>query len=73
MEVLRRTDYLIKRVFSERNRPTFLHYRASQSREPPSSNQASLAACETKPHVFTCIKRIVISVHLNSVFFYFVY
>ena len=52
MEVFRRMDYLIKRVFSERNRPTFLHYRASQSRGstrgPPSSNQASLVCKRDK-------------------------
>ena len=52
MEVLRRMDYLIKTVFSEQNRPTSPHYRASQSRsltrEPPSSNQASLACTRDK-------------------------
>ena len=48
VEVLRRMDYLIKRVFSERVWPTFPHYRASQSRGPPLSNQASLACMRDK-------------------------
>ena len=52
MEVLQRMDYLIKKVFSEQNRPTFPHYRASQSkgstRGLPWSNQVSLACTQDK-------------------------
>ena len=65
MEVLQRMDYLIKRVFSKQNRPTFPHY--SQEDHHRQTTLVSRAH-ETKPHVFTCIKRIVISVHLIPCF-----
>ena len=79
-EVLQRMDYLIKRVFSKRNRPTYLPALAIEQanqevRQEDRHRQTRLVsrARETKPHVFMCIKCLVISVHLNSVFFNFVY
>ena len=50
MEVLRRMDYLIKRVFNDQNRPTFLHYRASQSRGLTRGMPSSSLACMRQMH-----------------------
>ena len=70
MEVLRRIDYLIKRVFSDEI-PSYAIEQANQEVQQENRHRQTtlvLCACETKPHVFTRVKRIVISVHLNSMF-----